>query len=175
MAIKTFASSFLLLVLLFASPKVSAQWSYIKAIDESLDKNKSLYETWLGNNGYESSTSADQAAVMKAQTLSDIYGIKLTPYSFQAKRQPIKIRTYVDAKKNLRAIDIYLIRPQAGEFENVQLVLLKSGYKLQRESNNKFEKVTMTGFVKKDHRINLSYADDKSYLIISATSLGSHE
>lgn len=149
-----------------------AQWSYIEAIDNGLDKNISVYETWLSSNGFINSKDPDPTSQLKSHTLSDIYGVHLTGYLFQAKRQPMKVRVYADQKKNVRAIDIFMINPQSNEYENLQKVIAKSGYNLKSKSNNKTDGVAMAGFTKKNHRINLTYASDKTYLIISGTSLG---
>lgn len=164
------------LVLLLVSVKnSSAQWSYIQAIDSSLTKNISKYETWLSHNGFEITRSQDQAALIKAQSLSAIYNLQLKAYSFQAQRQPINIRAFTNEKNILKAIDIFLVRPQQGEYENLQLVILKSKYKLLSETKNRVEKATITLFIKKNQRLSVTYADDKTFIIISATTLGTHE
>ena len=161
-----------LISLVATSQTCWAQWSYIEAIDNSLDKNISVYETWLSSNGFINSKDPDPTSQLKSHTLSDIYGIHLTGYLFQANRQPMKVRVYADQKKYVRAIDIFMINPQSNEYENLQKVIVKSGYKLKSKSNNKTDGVAMAGFTKKNHRINLTYANDKTYLILSGTSLG---
>ncbi len=162
-------------LLFLVTKDTSAQWSYIQAIDSSLSKNISKYETWLSHNGFEITRAQDQAALIKAQSLSAIYNLQLKAYSFQAQRQPINIRAFTNDKNILKAIDIFLVRPQQGEYENLQLVILKSKYKLLSETKNRVEKATITLFTKKDQRLSVTYADDKSFIIISATTLGTHE
>jgi len=68
-----------------------------------------------------------------------------------------------------------MINPKPGEFENIQLVLLKSGFLLISESKNDADKTTRTYFQKKKIRLNLSVPDDRSYLTISASTLNNYE
>ncbi len=68
-----------------------------------------------------------------------------------------------------------MINPKSGEFENIQLVLLKSGFQLISESKNESDKTTRTYFQKKKIRLNLSVPDDRSYLTISAGTLNNYE
>ncbi|MBP6427209.1 MAG: hypothetical protein KA430_06465 [Bacteroidia bacterium] len=164
---------FTMLVLLNKESK--AQWSYINSIETSLDKNFSNYESWLKNNDYHETSKYDNIAGRKAATMASIYSVPLVAKVYDSKSQPTKIHCYIDSKQNLRSIDVFLVNPKPGEFENIQLVLLKSGFLLISESKNDNDKTTRTYFQKKNIRLNLSVPDDKSYLTISAGTLNNYE
>jgi hypothetical protein len=104
-----------------------------------------------------------------------IYNVALTSKVYDSKAQPTKIHCYIDSKQILKSIDIFLVNPKQGEFENIQLVLLKSGFTLISESKNESDKTTRTYFQKKKIRLNLSAPEDKSYLTISAGTLNNYE
>ena len=152
-----------------------AQWTYVNSIETALDKNFSTYEIWLKNNDYHSTSKYDNIAGRKASTMGSIYRVSLYAKVYHSKSQPTKIHCYIDSKNNLRSIDIFLINPKAGEFENIQLVLLKSGFKLISESKNTVGKTIRTYFQKRNIRLNLSLPDDGSFLTISAGTLNSYE
>ena len=167
---------FLIFSILILSNKESlAQWSYVNSIVASLDKNITYYESWLKNNDYHLTSNYDNIAGRKAATMSNIFNVKLFAKVYDSKSQPTKIHCYIDPKQNLRNIDIFLINPKPGEFENIQLVLLKSGFLLISESRNENDKSIRTYFQKKNIRLNLSTPDDKSYLTISAGTLNNYE
>ncbi len=107
--------------------------------------------------------------------MASIYSVPLVAKVYDSKSQPTKIHCYIDSKQNLRSIDVFLVNPKPGEFENIQLVLLKSGFLLISESKNDNDKTTRTYFQKKNIRLNLSVPDDKSYLTISAGTLNNYE
>lgn len=172
---KTKSTILFLFLLIFGSTKIFAQWSYVSSIETSLDKNMTNYESWLKNNDYHITTKYDNIASRKAATMASIYNVPLTAKVFDSKSQPTKIHCYIDSKKNLRSIDIFLVNPKTGEFENIQLVLLKSGFMLISESKNATDKTVRTYFQKKNIRLNLSVPDDKSYLTISAGTLNNYE
>lgn len=171
---KQLLAIFILSIVLF-SKESAAQWTYVSSIENSLDKNISNYEVWLNNNDYHPTSKYDNVSGKKAEALGGIYSVPLTAKVYDSRSQPTKIHCYFDSKKNLRYVDIFLINPKAGEFENIQLVLLKSGFQLISESKNSGEKTTRTYFQKKNIRLNLSVPDDGSYLTISAGTLNNYE
>ncbi|MBK7570941.1 MAG: hypothetical protein IPI10_04710 [Bacteroidetes bacterium] len=164
-----------ILFLLLSSKQSYSQWTYINAIETSLDQNFINYESWLKNNGYQLTTKYDNIADRKASTMGAIYSIALNAKVYDSKAQPTKIHCYLDSKKLLKSIDVFLINPKPGEFENIQLVLLKSGFLLISESKNDADKTTRTYFQKKKIRLNLSVPEDRSYLTISASTLNNYE
>ncbi len=165
---------FFLFMILFSKESV-AQWTYVSSIENSLDKNFSNYEVWLKNNDYHATSKYDDIVGSKASTMGSIYNVQLIAKVYDSRSQPTKIHCYIDSRKNLRSIDVFLINPKPGEFENIQLVLLKSGFLLISESKNTSEKTTRTYFQKKNIRLNLSVPDDGSYLTISAGTLNNYE
>ncbi len=172
---KKAAFFFLIAFLLLSSKQSFSQWTYINSIETSLDQNFSNYEVWLKNNGYQPTSKYDQIAERKAFTMGSIYSVSLSAMVYDSKAQPTKIHCYIDSKKLLKSIDVFMINPKPGEFENIQLVLLKSGFQLINESKNESDKTTRTYFQKKKIRLNLSVPDDRSYLTISAGTLNNYE
>lgn len=165
----------MILLLILLSKGSTAQWAYVNSIETSLDRTFSKFESWLTNNDYHPTSKYDNIAGRKAATMASIYNVKLTAKVYDSRSQPTKIHCYIDSKQNLRSIDVFLVNPKPGEFENIQLVLLKSGFLLLSESKNENDKTTRTYFQKKNIRLNLSIPDDKSYLTISAGTLNNYE
>ena len=172
---KKVAFLFFTFLLLLLSKQSYSQWTYINSIETGLDQNFSNYEAWLKNNGYQPTSKYDNIAERKAATMGSVYQINLSAKVYDSKAQPTKIHCYIDTKKNLKSIDVFMINPKPGEFENIQLVLLKSGFLLISESKNDADKTTRTYFQKKKIRLNLSVPDDRSYLTISAGTLNNYE
>ncbi len=172
---KKIVSIVILSFLIFTSKSSNAQWTYINSIESSLDKTFGNYEVWLKNNGYMPTSKFNSIVEQKAATMGSIYDLHLSAKVYDSKSQPTKIYCFVDEKQILKNIDVFLINPKPGEFENVQLVLLKSGFLLISESKNIADKTTRTYFQKKKIRLNLSVPDDRSYLTISAGTLNNYE
>jgi len=173
--LKKATSLLLICFLIFSAKETRAQWSYINAIETSLDQGFSSYEIWLKNNGYLLTHKYDNIAGSKAATLSSVYNVALKVKVYDSKAQPTKIHCYLDPAGVLKNLDIFMVNPKPGEFENIQLVLLKSGFQMLSESRNENEKTTRTYFQKKKIRLNLLAPDDRSYLTISAGTLNNYE
>ncbi len=166
---------FIILFFIIGSSTSFGQWIYVNAIENSLDNTFSKYEIWLKNNDYHIIHQYDVIAKRKAETMGAIYNTSLSCIVYESKSQPTKIYCYINSKQVLKNIDVFLVNPAPGEFENTQLVLLKSSYKLISESKNQKENFTRTYFQKKNIRLNISFPDDKSYLTISAGTLSNYE
>lgn len=162
-------------ILLLLTKEVRAQWTYVNSIESSLNTNFNNYEVWLKNNGYQQTKKFDAISDRKAATMSAIYNLTISSKVYQSKTQPTRIHCYSDSKQILKSIDVFLINPKAAEFENIELVLLKSGFQLLNESKNESDKTSRTYFQKKKIRLNLSLPNDRSYLTISATTLSNYE
>lgn len=161
----------LLILVLGMQHQATAQWSYIQAIDSSLGNSRDIFIRWLGSNGYYHDLRADSLATEKAAGLTMIFGKQLHGTGYSTRRQPVTIRFYIDDANRVCMIDFNLVNPAASEMENVQLVLIKSGFEIKSEIKDKDDNTTRTTFQNQRNKVSLISPDDRSYLIISAASL----